>query len=133
MPKHKKTDEAPDVIAERRAEDQDAALEDAFVEGVLPDEDRRAPEPAPLVPVPEPVAEEASVEVESVETSVAVIAAETLREAVRMIDHARGETGYSQKAALDKAVRLGRYREMARRRSQTPVDSERADATRIRL
>lgn len=39
--------EAPaDVVEDRRAPDQEGALEVAFVEGVLPEEDRRAPEPA---------------------------------------------------------------------------------------
>lgn len=54
------TDPVPEV--ERRAPDQDAAVEAAFVEGILPEEDRRepvvVPEPvvsvAPEAPVPEP-------------------------------------------------------------------------------
>lgn len=43
--------EAPaDVVEDRRAPDQDGALEVALVEGVLPEEDRRAPEPEPVAP-----------------------------------------------------------------------------------
>lgn len=37
-------DETPPVVEDRRAPDQDAAIEVAFVEGTLPEEDRRAPE-----------------------------------------------------------------------------------------
>lgn len=38
--------EAPeDIVEDRRAPDQDGAIEVAFVEAVLPEEDRRAPDP----------------------------------------------------------------------------------------
>jgi len=44
----KKKAEPEDVTEDRRAPDQDGAIEVAFVEAVLPEEDRRAaPEPAP--------------------------------------------------------------------------------------
>lgn len=45
---------APTVEApEQRAEDQDAAVEQAFVAGVLPEEDRREPEAPAVEPVVE--------------------------------------------------------------------------------
>lgn len=55
-------DETPEQTAEReeadrRAEDQDVALETAFVEGTLPEEDRRLPEvviPEEPIPLPSP-------------------------------------------------------------------------------
>ncbi len=37
-------DESEQPVEERRAPDQDGAIEVAFVEGVLPEEDRREPE-----------------------------------------------------------------------------------------
>ncbi len=48
---------APEVVEEHRAPDQDGAIEVAFVEGTLPEEDRRepaigAPEPPPSEDIP---------------------------------------------------------------------------------
>ncbi len=43
------SDETKDT--DRRAADQDAAIEEAFVAGALPEEDRRAPEPEAEVAV----------------------------------------------------------------------------------
>ena len=73
MPKRKK--KIPDAIVvdgavvevdpiaeERRAPDQDAAIETAFVEGALPEEDRREPESEPVATEP-PVA--AAIEAEA--------------------------------------------------------------------
>lgn len=48
MPKKKEV--APvEVVEERRAPDADGAVEVAFVEGVLPEEDRREPEPLVII------------------------------------------------------------------------------------
>lgn len=71
-PRKRKPAAAPEATAaviaaapvERRAPDQDGAVEVALAEGTLPEADRRAPEPAPVAPQQQakPVADAPSIE-----------------------------------------------------------------------
>jgi hypothetical protein len=68
--------------------DQDAAVEAAFVDGTLPEADRRAPEVAPLAsPVESPLPPLPEVDHRGAEVD-------------RLLELAENETGYAQKQAI---------------------------------
>ncbi len=98
-----------DEPVEQRAEDQDTAIEAAFVDGTLPEEDRRTESVADVVPfelVMEPPVDRGPFQgrsIAEIHELPFLSGVENTRPAItrRLIFAAKTETGYAQRAALD--------------------------------
>jgi hypothetical protein len=86
---------------EQRAPDQDAAVEAAFVAGTLPEEDRRAPEPAITASVVN-----GDVQPLVLDLASNVLTSDIASETKRLLAIAAHDTGYAQADALAALCRL---------------------------